>query len=168
MTSKGYTLIELISVLVLLGILGAISFSKIVNSGMSNVLVTEAEILKQHLRYAQIKAMNSIAAESWRLTFAANGQGYSLHQYEAATAAWQNRLLPNSSTDSDGDGIMESHPLPAAITKTNGPAAIFFDNWGVPVLADRKTPVATDQLITLSDGSSSRVVTITRNTGYIP
>lgn len=168
MNKKGYTLIELISVMVLLGILSAIFFSKTVNSGMSNILVTEGEILKQNLRYAQIKSMNSIASDIWQITFSNDGKRYSIHQYKAATALWQNQVLPNSATDADGDGVMESHQLPSPLTKISGPSSVLFNNWGVPVLADRITPAAANQRITLGDGTHFREVTVTRNTGYIP
>lgn len=165
---RGFTYIELISTIVVIGILSAVFLSKNTGNSSNNELVTEADILKQNLRYAQNKSMNSTTTDIWRIVFSIDGSSYGIQQYTAATAAWQNQLLPISSSDSDSDGLTDSHDIAAPITKISGPDAIFFNHWGEPVLEDRRTPTSSNQLITLSNDAKVRIVTITRNTGYIP
>lgn len=54
----GFTLLEVVAVLVLLGILAAVAVARFADSNAD--AVAEAEIFKSHLRYAQIRAMGDI------------------------------------------------------------------------------------------------------------
>ncbi len=56
-SQKGFTLLEIIAMLVVLGILTAVAVSRINNFDAE--VVTGADTLKAHLRYAQTMAMNS-------------------------------------------------------------------------------------------------------------
>jgi len=55
-TQDGFTLIEIISVLVVLGLLVAVVVSRMTNYDTEVRMGTD--VLKEHLRYAQTKAMN--------------------------------------------------------------------------------------------------------------
>ena len=163
---RGFTLIELISSLVLVGILSAIAVSKIGLTASNVDLISEVEILKINLRYAQMRAMNSPYDDIWRVSFSSNG--YTLQQYDSASTTWQDRGLPSETADTDSDGIYETRPFAASVSKSSGPTAVRFDSWGIPVQSDRITPETGNLVITLSDGTNSRSLTVTRNTGYIP
>lgn len=67
MAQRGFTLIEIIAVLALIGILSFVVMGR--NTSDAEVY-GDAEVVKNHLRYAQIRAMNSDLA--WGLNFSAN------------------------------------------------------------------------------------------------
>lgn len=68
----GFTLVEIIAAVVLLGILAAVAVS-MYDDGNADA-VAEAETFKSHLRYAQIRAMGDI----YPWTIAVGGSGYTL------------------------------------------------------------------------------------------
>jgi MSHA pilin protein MshC len=69
---RGFTLIEVVAVLVLLGIMAAVAVAKFTDTNAA--AVAEAEIFKSHLRYAQIRAMGDIYP--WTVTV--GGGSYTL------------------------------------------------------------------------------------------
>lgn len=73
--NKGFTLIELIVVLVALGILTAAVLSRGMNSEQAT-LRSQVDTLKGHLRYAQYLAMNDMEPTRWGI--AISGSSYTL------------------------------------------------------------------------------------------
>ena len=55
--NRGFTLIELISALLIMGIVAAVVISRVGTS--NNEVIAQMEVVKSHLRYAQSRAMNS-------------------------------------------------------------------------------------------------------------
>lgn len=137
---RGFTLIEVISVLVLLGILAAV----MVNRSLDNSAdaIGEAEVVKGHLRFAQMKAMNSDT--SWGIAFA--GSSYTLQQKGLTSAV----PLPgqNSATYTLAKGT---------VSATRNP--IVFNQWGDP------GAIIT---VTVNVGANSQAFTVAQNTGFIP
>lgn len=147
----GFTLIEVIAIIVIIGVVAAVVISRMTSTSSFSV-VSEAEILKGHLRYAQYRAMSH--TETWGINFSANG--YSLLYNKAATTS----KLPNEDSS--------THALTSGITITTGAgSAVHFNEWGNPV-DDAGVLLTADKTITLSDGSATRSITITQNTGFIP
>jgi len=147
---NGFTLIEVIAVLVIIGVVAAVVVSRMI-SPSSFGLVSEADILKGHLRYAQYRAMSH--TETWGIQFTTNG--YSLLYNKAATTS----KLPNEDSS--------THTFSSGITISTGAGtAVHFNEWGNPV-DDSGNLLTAGKLIVLSDGSTSRTVTITQNTGFI-
>jgi len=147
---QGFTLIEVISTLMLIGILAAIAISR-AHSTVDVDVATATAMLKTHLRYAQTKAMNS--DESWGISF-------TVAPYGLQNASGVAEPLP---TDPN-----EAGNFPAEITLTPSVNPVMFDNrWGYP--ADNTgTVLAADCTITVSKGDASQTVTVTKNTGFVP
>ena len=136
-------MIEVIAVLLLFGVVAAVVVSYAPSTD-SYKLATEEATMKGHLRYAQFRAMGDKV--SWGMSFTANS--YTLQQN--GTPASSN--LPNENSP--------DHNLQAGVSITAGAGTtITFNEWG--------SPGVSDVLITLSDGTDSRTVTVTRNTGFI-
>ena len=116
-------------------------------STSTNELVAEAEILKSHLRYAQIKAMNGDTGETWGIHLA-DANSYILYKNNAQATD----ILPGETA--------QTHTFPTEVSVTSGVGTtVNFTNWG--------SPVSGAQTITLKQGIESINVTVTKNTGYI-
>lgn len=162
---RGFTMIEIVMVLIVMAVVGTFILSGATTT--DNELMNQAEILKSHLRHAQIKAMSD--TEPWGIHIP-NAGSYILYRKNAVAKdnAGNDIMLPGATP-----GVPpapQTYTLPAAVTITGGTGVTYnFNDWGKPV--DTGTPpadIGTVQTITLTQGSRTAVVTITKNTGYIP
>lgn len=108
---KGFTLIEIIAVLLLIGVVSAVLLSGGLGSDANEN--TAADVLKSHLRYAQSRSMNGDM--SWGIQF--NGGSYSL--IRDVTGLPVTVTLPGES--------QTTITLPSTATGT-----VSFDSWGKP------------------------------------
>ncbi|MCF6338397.1 MAG: type II secretion system GspH family protein [Gammaproteobacteria bacterium] len=139
---SGFTLIELIMVIVIMGALSALAISKF-NRNTFDVVAASGELV-QAIRYAQNKSMSHSGASNYQI--AINGTGYTVTQ--AGTAI--------------------THPLTGATsyTKTwsditlDTTTTIIFDAYGNPL------SLSTPLTITLNKGSDSDSVTVENITGF--
>lgn len=146
-TEKGFTLIEVIAVLVLIGILLAYVFFRTTSN---NNLQTEVDLFKSHLRYAQYIALCGDNTYTWRITTTANN--YVFSRETVAPVASLHMSLPGETFD--------THTFARGVTITAGGGTINFDQWG--------SPGVNNITITLSQGGvSAPNIIITRNTGFI-
>lgn len=106
----GFTLIELIAVLLLLVIVGSVVVNRAGNS--TNRVPATADILIQNLTYARSRAMST--TNTWQLTY--GGAGVSLLRDGAAVS------LPDRSTAT----------IPADVSITGGDGQVTFDAFGAP------------------------------------
>jgi len=147
---RGFTLIEVISVLVIIGVVAAVVVSRMMSPSSFGV-VSEADILKGHLRYAQYRAMSH--SETWGIQFTTNG--YSLVCPSTITTC----KLPNE--------VDETHTLSSGIKISTGvDTAVHFNEWGNPV-NNTTGALLSDTTISLKDASITRTFKITQNTGFI-
>lgn len=141
----GFTMIEIIVVLIVMAIVASVILYRPTTN--VNKLVAEADILKSHLRYAQIKAMNGDDTETWGIHLA-DAKSYILYKNNAQATD----ILPGETA--------QTHTFPTEVSFTSGGGTtVNFTNWG--------SPVSGAQTITLKQGIESINVTVTKNTGYI-
>lgn len=146
---RGFTLIEVIVVLILLGILSVVAIARALDNDVE--VRTAADNLKVHLRHAQIRAMNSDV--SWGVH--STGNGYVL--FHSGSVANTARFLGENN---------ETVPLPGGSGFT-----VSFDQWGRPYNAANPataTPLTANLTVTVNDGTHAASLTIIPDTGYIP
>ena len=147
---RGFTMIEIVVVLIILAIVTTVIAYRPTTT--SNDLIAQMEILKSHLRYAQIRAMNDTV--SWGIRIP-NNNSYLLYTNNSQATS----QLPGETA--------QTHTLPTDVTITGGVGTTYnFNEWGTPVDA-AGTAIASSQTITLSQGTTTGNITITRNTGYV-
>ncbi|MCG6535631.1 MAG: prepilin-type N-terminal cleavage/methylation domain-containing protein [Syntrophales bacterium LBB04] len=137
----GFTMIEVIAILVIIGIISAIAVSRM--NITEQDIIAQTDIVKAHLRFAQLLALQDDTT-SWSIAFTASS--YTLYNNGAPATI----NLPAESSN--------SHSFPAGVTITN-PSTVNFDNWG--------SPGTTNIPITLSGGGTTATITVTANSGYI-
>lgn len=149
--SRGFTFLEVLLVLIVLGVIIAVAANRVSTSG--NELITETDLLKSNLRFAQLKALtnNNDDGTRWRINFF--GSSYTLV-----------KLLKDGSTDSSANTNFPSdnaptHQLPAGVTVIS-PASVTYNFRG--------EPGTTDITVQLKQGNNSAGFTITRTSGFIP
>lgn len=153
--NKGFTMIEIVVVLVVLFIVSAVFISRYTTAD-PNELMAETDALKANLRFAQIRAMSDTLqpnnSSRWELDLN-SATSYTLYRRGDGGVRVSVHIpgeVPPSST----------HGLSTGVTITSGVGVvIIFDDWG--------SPGASNVSVTLSQGTQSRVVSITRNTGFI-
>jgi MSHA pilin protein MshC len=146
---RGFSMIEMVIVLIVMAILGIFIMSRATTTG--NDLIAQTEILKSHLRYAQIKAMNDTDVNvpgGWGIHLP-NNSSYTLYRNNATA----NDILPGETA--------QTHTLPSGVTvsTTCVNSTCKFDEWG--------SPGATTLTMTLTQGASTSIISITRNTGFV-
>ena len=141
--SKGFTLIEVIAVLVIITVLAAVLLQR--GSSSSAEVAAELGILKNHLRFAQALAMNNNTA-TWSVNLSSGG--YQLLRDGAA--APMNLPGENSAV----------HNFNPNVSLTPGNLLLTYDEWG--------GPGAADVTLTLNSGGYASSLTVTRLTGLIP
>lgn len=148
----GFTMVEIIAVLLILGIVAAVVVSRMDSTG-SYDLSSQAEVIKGHLRYAQTRAMNS--NQVWGINFSSS-TAYSLFQ-NGSTA---NRvILPGQ----DADIVT----IPGGVSVTTG--IVSFDAWGKPCTDAAGTTTQSGlRTLTVSKDGATQAIEITPNTGFMP
>jgi len=146
--NRGFTLIEIIAVLVILLILAAFAVSR----GMStkNDLIPQADIVKSHLRFAQLKALQD-DLNVWSITFASTS--YTL-VCTGANCPSTSIHLPSESSST------HTFPSGTGITITSTSSPLNFDSWGSPGTSAASVTLR-------QSGSTSIVINVAANTGYI-
>lgn len=141
---RGFTILEVAAVLVILGILTAIAVSRFTASG--NELYTERDLLRSNLRFAQFKALsnNTDAATTWGISF--SGGSYTLQQNGAGATVY----FPSDNS--------ATHTLSGNVT-VSSPTSVTYNFWGSPGTADIT--------VTLNQGGQTTSFTVTRITGFI-
>lgn len=169
----GFTFIEIVAVLMIVGVLSAIAISRSVN--YNTEVYTGADALKAHLRYAQTMAMNNNpkttgAPVVWGI--GGTTTSYWLFEGTDPSNAITYMRLPEEETFINVDRTIN---LANKKIKLSSPFTVYFDNRGIPYSAysdvTTNTPLNTDLTINVQPvnaATPSISVTVTPLTGYVP
>lgn len=150
---RGFTMIEIISVLVIIGIMAAVVIVRM-SSTEEYDLVSQLDVVKNHIRLAQSRAMN--AYKSCGINFTSKTTYY---LFDASAPATPVHMLGEETATVDlGSGGKKS-----TLTITSAPQVITFNGFGSPIDA-AGNPVTSNVTVVTNAGN----VTITKNTGFIP
>jgi prepilin-type N-terminal cleavage/methylation domain-containing protein len=142
--NKGFTMIEIVAVLLILGIIAAIAVSRMSDTTAYD-LSSQMEVVKAHLRLAQSRAMAS--SSPWGINFASSTTYY-LFQGAGSTTPVQ--LL------GEDNATVSLTTKQSGLTIGSAPQRITFDAYG--------SPGTTNVTVTTNGGN----ITVTKNTGFIP
>lgn len=137
----GFTLLEVVMVLVIAGIVGVVVVTRFMDTSVD--LAVQTDVIKTHLRYAQTRAMSSNAI--WGVNF--QGTTYSL---------FRNGSTSDTVYFPGEDSITLNLP-----SGTSAAEIVSFDSWGKPYNNASGTTVHPGGQI----GDLS--ITLTANTGFI-
>jgi prepilin-type N-terminal cleavage/methylation domain-containing protein len=151
---NGFTTIEVIAVLIIIGVIAAVVVAKISDTSSYNVQ-SVAEELKNHLRYAQNRAMNSNVI--WGVYFISTTQ-YTIFKDGDSSHTVTPPGADSNTVDLSGRGVSLGNL---------GSNIVSFDDWGRPYTDATATTLQTaTRCITV--GGAACKIQITENTGYIP
>jgi prepilin-type N-terminal cleavage/methylation domain-containing protein len=148
--NSGFTLIEVIAVLIIIIIFAAIAVTRGIST--QNDIIAQADIVKTHLRFAEMKALND-DVNTWSMAFTANSYTLSCTGSNCPARAIQ---LPSESSS--------THTFPTNVTLSPA-VTVTFDSWGSPGGSDVVLTLV--QSATLVQPSQTANITIGANTGYI-
>ena len=154
--NRGFTLVEVTVVVVLIGIIAAVVFARSISTDQINV-VGQVDKIRNHIRYAQSMAMKR--NEVWVISFNAT-------QYWLSDITLNPVKLPGVTT-----ATISLTDLGVSIT--GNAFAVYFDPLGIPyhsyVDKNNNDPITSEKTrtIAISGGSESRTLTVTPGTGLI-
>ncbi len=165
---QGFTMIEVVVVLIVLSIVTTVIVSRSFTTG-TNELMVEADGLKASLRYTQIQSMNDGTDSpviKWGISFP-DSTTYRLYKNNVDASS----MIPVKGAAGDPETVAcpkNCHQLQGnvLIPQVVVGKTINFDKWGRPM--DGATLLSADFPIELGQGTQKGTITITKNTGYIP
>ena len=152
-------------VLLVLFIVTTVIVSRSFTTG-TNELMVETDGLKSSLQYAQIQALNDDTA-TWGIRFP-DATTYRLYKNNADASS----MIPVKGAAGDPETVAcpkNCHKLQGNVQITSGVGTtVTFDKWGRPVDGSGNPLTADITNIALTQGTESKSITVTKNTGFIP
>lgn len=149
---SGFTLIELIAVIVIMGVLAAVIVPR--NMNLGSLLPARVAELRAHLRSMQLRALKG-SSSAW-------GMGANATHFWAFNGTDPNLDSARISLPGESSTAVDM----AAKQMTVTPFTIYFDRYGVPY--DASGALAAPASLTITAGDQSQTLVITPVTGYIP
>lgn len=148
---EGFTLIEVITVLLIIGIMSAVVLSR--GNTLNSDLNARAGEVRSQLRYLQLMAMKNGATY---LALTCDGTNY--WAYNSADAS-KHLPLPGESaaTVSLADKKMQMSSF-----------TISFDAFGIPYSGSPQVKLTSNAAITITVGGQNATLTVTPETGFVP
>jgi prepilin-type N-terminal cleavage/methylation domain-containing protein len=140
----GFTMIEIVAVLLILGIIAAVVVSRMADTTPYD-LSSQMEVVKAHLRLAQSRAMGS--SSPWGINFTTTTTYYLFQDVGSTTPV---QLL------GEDNATVNLTTKQSGLTINSAPQRITFDAYG--------SPGTTTVTVTTNGGN----ITVTKNTGFIP
>lgn len=161
---RGFTMIEIVVVLLVMVIIGAALVMSDVYSTTVYDLSSEVEIIKSHIRYAQSRAMNSNSMWGMKFDGSAGTGSYYLIQIITDPSLGRiekKRPLPgedrgNYPADDPPDVSLPDGMVVATVT-------VYFDEWGKPYNAIPPSVESSAITVTID----TEAITIEKNTGFV-
>ncbi len=169
---NGFTLLEIISILIILGILAVVAVSRSVNFNAE--VYSGADALKAHLRYAQTMAMNSYfdpspipGLSSLPYGIRCNGTSYWLFKGTNSADTTNYIRLP------EDEQYINANTINLTAKKISVDSfTVYFDNRGIPYntynSAIDNSPLTALLDIAVTASGTTKNVEIRPLTGYIP
>jgi len=162
-SQKGFTFLELIAVLIVLGIMTAVAVSRATNHDAE--VITGADTLKAHIRYAQTMAMNSNPNAGDETIWGISCSGSSYWLFRGTAPGDDIIRLPDDEKYINGDRTINLTQKKISVTGFT----VFFDNRGIPYYPLGTQWPGTAITVAPASGSGTNVtVNITPFTGYVP
>jgi prepilin-type N-terminal cleavage/methylation domain-containing protein len=153
--NSGFTIIEVIAVLLVMGIITAFAVGRVADHKPE--LIAQTQVLKVHLRYAQSRSMNS-------------NDNYGVMSDGTGDTYWLFRNIGTNRINFPGE-TLDHINLSALGLSMDTDIIVCFNSRGVPYEdfdTDNAGNLQTeDRTLTLSSGSDNETVIITKNTGFI-
>jgi MSHA pilin protein MshC len=138
---KGFTFLEIITVIIIIGIIGAVAVSRI-SSTDTYRMIGERDKVESHLRYAQGRAIRTDS--TWGIRF------------NSVSTYWLFQNVGASSFQKRFAGEDSNQVTLSKLLVNSAPSTITFDRFG--------SPGAVGTTVTTSGGN----ITVATNTGFIP
>jgi prepilin-type N-terminal cleavage/methylation domain-containing protein len=154
--NRGFTLIEIVVVLVLISIVAAAAFQRSVTTGDMN-LASQFNKIQNQIRYPQSMAMKE--GKYWG--FAHENGNYWIFTGSNKNTVPNQRLLP-------GQKNIKISLTDLGLTMIPNNFTVIFDSYGIPYSSDINTPLNPELDVYLSEtGSPPRTFTILPETGLV-
>ena len=163
-SQNGFTLLEIIAMLVIVGILTAVAVSRINNFDAE--VIAGADALKMHLRYAQTMAMNSNPNTGDETVWGIKCDGTSYWLFNGINPDVNIVFLPDDEKYINGDRKINLTQKKIIVTSF----IVHFDNRGIPYYSypDTQWGGMSITVAPISGSGTTVDINITPFTGYIP
>lgn len=150
---SGFSFFEILVVMALIGVLAVIAIVR--HTFNDPTLLTQTQVLKAHIRYAQTRSMNTDTIWGINYKVAADQKSYWLYKRPDTEVKI---VLPGETQD-------QVRLDPLGIDISQGSFTLEFNSWGSP--SSSLTGSGT-LLLTLTKSDMSEQLIVTQNTGFIP